>query len=263
MGRGKWIAVLLLGMLYLTGCGKEMEPPQAEWTLVQETAAVLPDGTRVSLWQSNENDYDFYRLPDGTALLTVSGPGTPEAAAAEGADGFDTLSEDAKRAIQLYFDEQGTLYDLQAELEAAYTDYQESGAEGWQERTVTQETMPVASTSRIISFYTTVHLNGKLLQDYRLGAVFDRETGKKFDLWSLFSVPQETAMERLLDGVTDLALFSELAAAFQPERVIFFQDHVEVDFPDALLPGQEDGYGFTIRYDSLEGALESWAIPTE
>ena len=99
------MAAAVCAAALLTGCGKEIDPPQAEWTLVQETAAVLPDGTRVSLWQSNENDYDFYRLPDGTALLTVSGPGTPEAAAAEGADGFDTLSEDAKRAIQLYFDE--------------------------------------------------------------------------------------------------------------------------------------------------------------
>lgn len=264
MGRRTWtVAVLLVGALYLTGCGKEPEPPQPEWTLVQETAAVLPDGARVDLWHTDANSYNIYKLSDGTALLAVQGPNALGSVTTEGVDGFDALSADAKRAVQLYFDEQGTLYDVQKELEAAYAAYG-TDWEDWTERVVVQEIRPVASSSRMMSFYTSLSVNGSPLPDYRLGAVFDRETGKKIELWELFTVSQETAMERLLEGgeIRDPALYAELAAALQPDRVVLFEDCVGVYFPKSLLTTM-DSYEFTVSYDALTDVLQPWAIPSD
>lgn len=264
MRRGRWTAaVLFMGLLYLTGCGKEPEAQQPEWTLVQETAAVLSNGERVELWHTDEDSYNVYRLSDGTDLLVVGGPNRLNSVTVPGG-GFTALPPEAQQSIQMYFDEQGTLYNVQDELEAAYVGYQESLSkeQPWEARRIEQETRLVAESARMASFYTTLSLDGEPLQDYRLGAVFDRESGKKLDLWSLFAVSQETAMERLIEGggVTDPGLYASLAAALQPERVVFFGDCVGVYFTKELL-GNDEGYEFTVEYAALTDVLESWAVP--
>lgn len=262
MGRGRWTVVLLLGLLYLTGCGEEPEAQQPEWTLVQETAAVLSDGERVALWHTDEDSYNVYRLSDGTDLLVVGGPDALNSVTVPG--GFASLPTETQRRVQMYFDEQGTLYNVQDELEAAYADFKEtqSAEQPWEARRIEQETQLVAESDRMASFYTTLSLDGTPLQDYRLGTVFDRESGKKLDLWSLFTVSQETAMERLIEGggVTDPGLYASLAAALQPERVVFFDDCVGVYFTKELL-GNDEGYEFTVEYSELADVLESWAVP--
>lgn len=263
MGRGRWTAaVLFAGLLYLTGCGKEPEARQPEWTLVQETAAVLSDGEQVELWHTDEDSDNVYRLSDGTDLLVVRGPNALNSGA--GAEEFSTLPTEVQQRVQIYFNEMGTLYNVQDELETAYADYKESQSseQPWEARRIEQETRLVAEGERMVSFYTALSLDGTPLQDYRLGAAFDRETGKKLDLWSLFTVSQETAMERLIEGggVSDPGLYASLAAALQPERVVFFGDCVGVYFSKELL-GNEEGYEFTVEYSELADVLESWAIP--
>ena len=255
--------LLLLGAVYLSGCNRAPEPEEPEWTLTQETAAVLPDGESVGLWHTNSSTDDFYRLTDGTELLVVSDSNGPEETEGES---LYTLSADAKRMIRFYYEEQGQLYDVQSELEAAYADYEscQSAGTAYEMRTVRQTVTPTAANERMICFLTAVQLprGQEPMEEIRLSAVFDRETGYEIDLWSMFTVPQETVMERLLEAgeITDPLEYAELAATIMPERIFFYPDHMEIGFPQDAL-SEKENYDILIDYADLTDILHDWAIP--
>ena len=60
--------LLLLGAVYLSGCNRAPEPEEPEWTLTQETAAVLPDGESVSLWHTIPARMIFTGIPMGQSF---------------------------------------------------------------------------------------------------------------------------------------------------------------------------------------------------
>lgn len=83
--------------------------------LIQD-AVTLSDGTVLDAWKTSMFG-TTYRLRDGTELLREDAPSGPENHYVADLESFDDLSEAAKPAVRQYYEEQGALYDLQAELE--------------------------------------------------------------------------------------------------------------------------------------------------
>ena len=68
-----------------------------------------------------------YRLPNGPELLSVRRSSGPENVLVGGAEGYADLPEAAQQRVSAYYQEQGLLYDTQAELERAYRAYVDTG----------------------------------------------------------------------------------------------------------------------------------------
>jgi len=232
----------------------------------------LSDGTAVEVWQSGW--YTGYRLSDGTELLREQRPAGPEEVHVMGLESLNDLNEAARANIVAFYDAQGLLYDVQATLEQAYADWKTmDDKEDFQSYLLDQNVSPSASSDRVMYLITTVSLPAGQRNGYelRMGAAFDRETGEKFDIWELFSCPQEEAIRILFErveqaGVEDAALRAEMQAALHPENILVFPGHIEVYFPQGSLPSQPYSYsvGMTVGFDdALAGILHEWAIPKD
>lgn len=263
-----YASVLILSLVFLTGCSKAPVPEEETLYLIQENAASLPGDERADLWQDEHNTFDSYRLPDGTRLLTICKTVGPANCYVAGTVSYNDLSESARKGIDDYYGKQGLLYDTEAELQEAYGDYlscRENGT-AYQERHVRQEITPSASNDTAVSFITTVTLpvNGQEAKELRLGAVFNRETGAVYSNWDLFSLPEDTARQWLLDapGTVSPALRKEMEAALRPEYILLFPDHLEISYPQGILPSQEYSYSIGLDYDAeLLSVLQPWAVP--
>ncbi len=257
---------LLLGLLLTAGCAAGMQQDQDTWTLKEEKVVTFSDGESADLWWRDYSVDEYYKLADGTTLLIIQQPSGPENVSVAGVESFADLGESAQKAVLSYYDERGLLYDTQAELEKAYAEYRackESGTE-YHKRRVSQDVAPTASNDKIMCFITSVLLpvGGQTVQELRLGAVFDRETGEVISNWDLFTLPEQEARQMLLDVFdADAALRAEMEAALRPEYIILFPDNLEVTFPQGTLPSQEHSYGFGLDYEEYRDALQSWAIP--
>lgn len=233
--------------------------------LIRENAFVLPDGVQVDLWA--RSSASLYRLKDGTALLLEEHPFGPDRVRVGGIESYDDLSGTAQKNVSAFYDRQGLLYSLEEELERAYAAYSEQAGEGgFDAYRVGQQISPTASTETVMCFLTTVTLptGSRTYTELRLGAVFDRETGEHLSGWELFSCGEREAKETILDlaGVTDPVLRAELEAAFQPDYLVLFPDHLEVSFPRDALPSKDGGYMMGLDYDeTLRGILYGWAVP--
>lgn len=239
----------------------------AETVTVQElltpSAASLSDGT--ALDRIDGRRFVIYRLPDGTELLCLERPSGPEGVYVGGLESFDDLSEAAQERVRAYYREQGQLYDLQAELERAYSAYQAAPAD-FSAHMMGQEVYPTGSNRHVMYFCTAVSLpvSGGVCYERRLGAAFDRETGEPIDLWDLFACPPEEAKETLLDLAEpqEPAARREMAAALRAENLIFCSDSLELWFPQGSLPSQDAGCVLFLEYDgALGGILQSRAVP--
>ena len=269
--------LFLAAALVLTACADRVihtRLEEAEWVLAEERAAVLPDGTAVDLWcRKSFTGWNSYRLSDGTELLEEDGPIGPEDVFVGGVDGFDQLGEAAQAAIGAYYENQGLLYDLQAELERAYGAYQDcqSSGEDFQAFVARQEVFPASSNDHIICFVTSVTLSvqgaqsnqGRVVEETRLSAVFDRETGERLDTMSLFTVPPEEVPERLFSAaqIYDGVLREEMKAAWDPAWLELDSGGLSVYFPRGALPSQETAYGFSVDYEDVRDILHDWAVP--
>lgn len=88
-------------------------------------------------------------------------------------------------------------------------------------------------------FTTTVFcsIDSGTAEETSLPAVFDRETGEKLDIWSLFAVPEAEARAALLDKMADGSDVprTELEAAFRPEYIRFYSSglgrHLSPGYP--------------------------------
>ncbi len=173
--------------------------------LESEKAITFSDGEAASLWRREHDDDDVYKLSDGAVLLTVQSPSGPGNTGVIGQESFDDLSEAAQAAVSAYYEEQGLLYNTQQELEAAYAEYlscKESGTD-YHERRVSQDITAVASNENIMSFITSVILpvEGQIVREIHLGAVFDRDTGEALSNWDLFALPEEEARSFILNEI--------------------------------------------------------------
>ena len=233
--------------------------------VLTKAAIRLSDGTSADMWEYSS--YSVYQLSDGTELLRVQTPSGPNHVYVGGIESFDDLSEAAKANVLDFYADQGLLYDVNSELERAYADYQQTKIKlEYNSYMLSQSIVPTASSDSIIYFMTAVQIpiDGRNGQEIRLGAAFDRETGKHIDNWELFSCPKEEVIQTILDTaqVKDVVLRGEMEKAFAPEYIVLFPDNLEVSFPAGTLPSQEQSYMLGLDYNKeLSRILNTWAIP--
>ena len=232
--------------------------------LVREEMLTLSDGTEVEVWINGGDN--SYRLSDGTELLREIKPSGPQNVYVGGVESFDQLSAPAQEAVAAYYAEQGLLYDVEEVLERAYADYRDGG-EDFSAYLVEQSVSPSASNERLMYFTTTVFcsIDSGTAEETSLPAVFDRETGEKLDIWSLFAVPEEEARAALVDKMAEGGYIprAELEAALRPEYITFRTGGLNLTFPRGTLPSQEHSAGWGLDYQELDGLLQPWAIPEE
>ena len=230
----------------------------------REQGITLSDGTAVEIWDTAFFGTN-YILPDGTELLWENRPSGPQNVHVGGVEGFDQLSAPAREAVAAYYAEQGLLYDVEEVLERAYADYRDDG--DFSTYLVEQSVSPSASNERLMYFTTTVFcsIDSGTAEETSLPAAFDRETGEKLDIWSLFAVPEEEARAALVDKMAEGGYIprAELEAALRPEYIIFYTDRLNLTFPKGTLPSQEYTTGGSFDYAELDGLLQPWAIPVE
>lgn len=233
-----------------------------------EDAAALSDGTVLDVWKGRFRG-TCYQLQDGTELLREDVPSGPENCYVGNLESFDDLSETAKAAVRQYYEEQGALYDLQAELENAWAAYQ-ADPETFSAQWVMQDTSPAGSNARIMYFSTTVTLplGGNIAEERSVCAAFDRETGAYISLADLFACPEADIAGTLLtlaaengSGPDDPALIQEMQAAFRLEYAEISANGIGITFPQGSLPSQEYAYVVYVDLDGLSGVLHPWAIP--
>ena len=234
-------------------------------------AAVLSDGTVLDAWRTGSFG-TTYQTGDGLELLREDAPNGPENYYVGTMESFDELSEAAKINVAEFYEKQGKLYDLQAELERAWKAYR-ADPEVFYPFIVSQETYPAAYNRHVFYFETklTQTISGNTVQDTGLCAAFDRETGVNIPLVELFACPQEELVKKLMDiaekegsGPTDKALKSEMEAAFRMEYLQFSRDGLWLDFPQGTLPSQKYAYLVSVAFnDECKALMQPWAVPDD
>ena len=235
---------------------------------VTQNVFALSDGTEIDLIQYDSSPfaYNIYRLRDGKQLLRELPPSGPENVSVGGVASFDDLSPAAQEAVSAYYDRQGLLYDIKQQVEAAYQAYRtDPDSPPFH---VEQSISPSAASSRVLYFLTSVTMPGGngSGKELRLGDAFDRETGARLPPLTLFSLPPEQVPEALvsLSKPENDTLHTEMLAAFRPEYLVFFPEHLELNFPRGTLPSQEYDYIAALDYTpQLTALLQSWAIPLD
>ncbi len=261
------LIILLMCLILLVGCYDKPQQEKEIWTLEKEKVVIFPDGEFVNLWKTNRTEQDIYKLSDGTSLLRVNEQSGPANVYVGGIESFDNLSENAQNTVSTFYEEQGLLYNLQSELEKAYSEYLNCKSNGntFNDLFISQDISPTASNDSIMCFLTSVTLpiSGQMYQEIRLGAVFDRQTGEVQNTWDLFSLPENEIRKKLLklSQITDIELLIEMENALKPEYIILFPDTLEITFPRGTLPSQEYSCILGIDYDDLDGVIQTWAIP--
>lgn len=260
---GNWPALRLSvkGRASLFG----VEPVTLEASSVQIDAAQQPegmtlaDGTSLSVWQASFDRE--YCAPDGTLLLEER-LGSEAADALENAAG---LSQEAKENILAFYEAQGILYDLPAQLERAWAAYSEAD-EGFELYTLGQEVNLCAENGSTLWLVTTVTLplGGRVVTEEPLCAAFDKATGEALGPDELFTCTGNELAAALLNaaGITDEPKRSELLAAFDESRVVFRGEALEVFFPKGAVPGEETALILGLDYtDEVKALLQPRALP--
>lgn len=232
-------------------------------------AAVLSDGTVLDAWKAGHFG-TTYQTKDGVELLREDTPNGPENHYVGDLESFDDLSEAAKPKVTEFYEKQGKLYDLQAELERAWTAYQ-ADSETFSSFLVRQESSPAASSEQIFYFSTdlTRTVSGNVVQETTICAAFDRKTGDNIPLANLFTCPDEDIGRNLLSlaekegtGPADPVVKTEMEAAFRMEYLCFSQDSLWLEFPQGTLPSQENTYLVSIAFnEDCKVFLYPWAVP--
>lgn len=232
-------------------------------------AAVLSDGTVLDAWKTDLFG-TVYQTRDGVELLREYAPDVPENYYTGDMESFDNLSEAAKSHIAAFYEKQGKLYDLQAELERAWTTYH-ADPNAFSSFLVEQNSFPAASSEQVFYFNTslTQTVSGYTVQETTLCAAFDRESGANISLADLFTCPEEDIGRALLDlaekdgtGPTDPSEKSEMEAAFRLEYLAFSQDRLWIKFPQGTLPSQEYSHLVSVELDAdCKVILHPWSIP--
>lgn len=231
-------------------------------------ALKLADGRSIDIW--NYSDMTVYQQNDKTELLVVRDTSGPDNVFIDGIEGFNNLGEEAQANIQSYYKKQGLLYDVNIELEKVYTYYKNTKNKSkFSSYTLSQEISPTFSNEKVMFFLTSLMIPkdaNHVYNEIRLGAAFNRETGKHISNWELFSCSVEEAKQTILDlsNITDPVLRAEMETVLRPEYIILYTDNLEVYFPEGTLPSQEYGYILALDYDKdLCKILNDWVIPNE
>ena len=225
----------------------------------QPEGLTLADGTSLSVWQASFDRE--YCAPDGTLLLEER-LGSEAADALENAAG---LTEAAKENILAFYEAQGILYDLHAQLERAWAAYKEAN-EGFELYTLGQEVNLCAQNGSTLWLVTTVTLplGGQVVTEEQFCAAFDRATGEALAPDELFTCTGDELAAALLDaaGITDEPKRSELLAAFDESRVVFRAETLEVFYPQGAVPSEETALILGLDYTGeVKALLQPRALP--
>lgn len=247
--------------------------PQDMQETLQGEAARMEDGEAVFRWKDIFG-YESYRLSDGTILLDIRSSAWPWNTSAGELEGFDGMSEKAQQAVKSYFEGQGPLYDWNAQLNAAYTDYRQCLSEAekpedsaFQSHPVWQETFPTSETERFTAFCVSLtlpkgsHYDGTITER-RFSFLFDRQTGDQIDGFSLFSVPEQEAAQALFEYCSDSDAPSreEFIRLLRPEFICWYPDALEIYFPPGLFPDFADGWIAYVPFSDLTDILQPWVL---
>jgi len=246
--------------------GTQLPAIVAEWVidtahLETEKAYTFSDGTSADLW--DEWPAYAYRLEDRTALLRVGHPGSLESSLS--ANGSTPA---AQEKLLAFYEAQGLLYDEQAELEKAYSFYQQD-PENFKALHVEQNVSAAFFNENIISIRTTVVLpvSPGYIEEFSLCHTFDRKTGEQISNYDLFTVPQEEILPLILSYTTyenweNAPAMEEMQAALRPEYIFLSDQHINITFPAGTLPSQQHSYGFGVSlFGQSWDALQPWAQP--
>lgn len=225
----------------------------------QPGGLTLADGTSLSVWQASFDRE--YCAPDGTLLLEER-LGSEAADALENAAG---LSQEAKENILAFYEAQGILYDLHAQLERAWAAYSEAD-EGFELYTLGQEVNLCAENDSTLWLVTTVTLplGGRVVTEEPLCAAFDKATGEALTAEELFTCTGDELAAALLDaaGITDEPRRGEMLAAFDESRVVFRSEALEVFYPEGAVPSEETALILGLDYtDEVKALLQPRALP--
>jgi len=225
---------------------------------------ILSDGTSLNI--RKHHLHTAYETPDGTILLWETDPIGPENVHGGSAPSLDSLSSQAQTAITAYYEEQGLLYDLDAQLETAYQAYLKSEDKLlFQCHHLSQEVIPSAASEKIISFSTilTLPVDGNHVQELRYNTVFERSTGDIIEICDLFRCSEDEIAETFLTAakLQDPDLMRKMINAFRPEYLILGPSALELWFPKNTLEGTEESNIVCADYGDLTELLYPWAIP--
>lgn len=237
----------------LTASGVQIDAAQ------QPEGLTLADGTSLSVWQASFDRE--YCAPDGTVLLE-------ERLSGEAADTIESvpgLTEEAKGSILAFYEAQGILYDLPAQLERAWAAYSEAD-EGFEPYTLGQEVNLCAQNDSTLWFVTkvTLPLDGRVVTEEQFCSAFDKATGEALTAEELFTCTGDELAAALLDaaGITDEPRRGEMLAAFDENRMVFRGEALEVFYPEGAVPGEETALILGLDYtDEVKALLQPRALP--
>lgn len=225
---------------------------------------VLKDGTELTI--RKDHTHTTYFTPDGIEILWEQDPIGPNNVSVGDLPSLDMLSVQAQDAILAYYENQGLLYDLDAELESAWLDYQASDNKlMFQSHHLSQDICPSAASDNLLwySIYVTRPVADSLHQQSCTHTVFDRKTGHVVETADLFSCTEKELGRRILEIVSmpDTELSREMEKAFRFEYLDFHSNALDVCFPAGSLIGQSTNHMLGVEYTDLEGFIHPWAIP--
>lgn len=223
----------------------------------QPEGLTLADGTSLTVWQAGFDRE--YCAPDGAVLLE-------ERLGSEAADALENVSgltEEAKENILGFYEAQGILYDLPAQLEKAWAAYNES--EDFGLYTLGQEVNLCAENGSTLWLVTTVTLplGGQVIAEEPVCAAFDKTTGKALSAEELFTCTGDELAAALLDaaGITDEPRRGEMMAAFDERRVVFRSEALEVVYPLSTLESEDTAFIIVLDYiDEIKSLLQPRAL---
>ena len=231
----------------------------------------LADGTTVDMCKYHNKD--IYQLADGTELLWVNNPASPENDYVGNSQDYGDLNETAQQRVSAYYNIRGMLYDVDFYLEQAYEDYK-NGVGEFDGYMLEQSISPIASNDKIICFMTSVTTpiyDKRESTESRYGEVFDIETGEYISNYDIFSCDKEQIITAILENgwggfeaeISDTQK-AEIRDAFNPNYIILQDEGMDIAFPKGTLPSQENTYILSIKYtDEIKAIMHPWAIPNQ
>ena len=225
----------------------------------------LSDGTEAEIWVDFWGDRS-YRLSGGTELLRER-PQDMDFPTyyVEGDTPLTALPSALLEGVAAYYQERGSLYDIQEVVERAYQAYRQSeDPEQFSNFLVEQRVGWAATAPGVYYFRTTVILpvREQEITEHQFTDAFDKETGEHIPNQDLFTVGQAEAIAAIVAGTQAVGQEAQtMEEYFQWPYLSFEPDELVVCYPAGALPGQEPTSIWGVDYIGLEDVLYPWAVP--
>ena len=177
----------------------------------------------------------------------------------------DRPPTEAVKQVCAYFQEEGLLLDKEAWLKTAQADYADAQTTEREffDYTIMQDTYCSYETERFWAFQTDVNLPAHYPHDnngdiFAKGYLFDKATGEAMELWDLFTVPAEEAIQRLTAFENSPAQQEAMRRAFDPAWVSLRPDTFHIAYPPGTV--METAFIFTAAYADLQDILQPWVL---